>query len=57
MPVNTSTHFRLDLTFQELKDQGFISGINKEEYDIVDPIIPNVLHVQMLYDEGDTSMK
>lgn len=57
MPANTSTHFRLDLTFQELKDQGFISGINKEEYDIVDPIIPNVLHVRMLFDEGDASMK
>jgi hypothetical protein len=57
MPVNKSTHFKLDLTFRELKEQGHISGVNKEQFEIVDPIIPNVLYVQMEYENGDAKMK
>jgi hypothetical protein len=57
MPANKSTHTRLDLTFTQLKEQGLISGVDKEEWEILDPVIPNVLYVQMSYTEGDETMK
>ena len=47
MPLNKGTHFKLDLTFRQLKEQGHISGANKEQFSIVDPVIPNVLYVNM----------
>ena len=57
MPANKQTHAKLDLTFRQLKEQGFISGTDKEEWEIVDPVIPNVLYVQMMYEEGDATIK
>ncbi len=57
MPANKATHARLDLTFRELKEQGLISGLDKEEWEIVDPVISSVLNVLMRYEEGgETAM-
>jgi hypothetical protein len=55
MPANKNTHFKLEMTLKQLKDGGHISGAELEEFEIVDPVLPGVLIVQIHYD-GDESM-
>lgn len=47
-------HFKLDLTFKELEEQGFISGKNKEEFQILDKAIPSTLQLSIIYEDDLT---
>ena len=44
-------HFKLELTFRELAQQGHISGKKKEQLEIMDQAIPSVLYLDLVYDE------